>query len=528
MSEAVADDSEVEDTDSRYGTGIPDQNVRDRKALSLLKKGPDRWIAAFDADKYPFDVSEYSPCFDRFEIRDINFQGISFYGSFRNSKLIGCYFEGGDFDSVDFSDAYLESCHFSDVGMTSAKFERAKIQNCSFLGCNLEDAWLQDSDVRETSFDGSILEEASFAGAILHDVSLRHTRCRWSIFDNARMFGTSFRGADLTDCSFEDTHIPGRPSYMSRTSFLSKGGDDFDEDDVNENSRGGADFANSFFWNATLDDTDLGASDLSNAVFYWCNLTGSDFRDCAGIRADGFHGSDLSGAKLPSDAIFIPIIDRIDKTVSLARPAYLVNMITCGALISLILFSADKRDVLFPVFSVPVERHNFAILGIIQSTLIGAYVNLYLLRIWEAVTKLPTIFPGGVLVPEAISPWTILAPTWLHLRVIREHRRLSTPAGFWVQYIFTLASHYLITPLASLIVIVDLWSSDVGIRIPAIAILAASSFISTFFYLYGVVILRGALLTARNNRDDREDSIKRSAFEKIKRKIRILLKLRKY
>jgi len=33
MSEAVADDSEVEDTDSRYGTGIPDQNVRDRKAL---------------------------------------------------------------------------------------------------------------------------------------------------------------------------------------------------------------------------------------------------------------------------------------------------------------------------------------------------------------------------------------------------------------------------------------------------------------------------------------------------------------
>jgi uncharacterized protein YjbI with pentapeptide repeats len=459
---------------------------RDRKAYALLKKGGSAWAAAYDASTYPFNDEDYVPRLEGLTFSDIELNGTHLFGSFRSSKFDRCIFEGCDFDGVHFEGADFNRVMATDTIFVSAHLERAKISASSFEGCNFEDAYMMDAEIRDTSFDYSNLDEASFSDSILEDVSFRNAHGRWVIFDDARIFGASLRNAKLNDCSFEGVSMPGRAAYLARTSF-SELGDMDDEEDAGEV---GADLSGSSFKSATLTDLDFVKSDLTNATFWWCNLSGSDLRLCRGVSAGAFRGADLSGAKLPDDRIFDRMVDRVERITSLARPAFLANLVTCGTLLAVFVFGKAAELVSLPLFGANITQTNLLSLGLTQSICVGSYLNLYLLRCWEAIRDLPTVLPNDTRSPDAVSPWILLAPMWLHLRVIREHRRLRPPAGFTIQYGLCILSHWLITPLTAVIIgIESIGEPDDGEFICA-AFATSGLILSGLFYKRGRDLLR--------------------------------------
>ncbi|HET7576294.1 MAG TPA: pentapeptide repeat-containing protein [Sphingomicrobium sp.] len=400
----------------------PEDAARDEKAYAILMRGVAAWNKAIDADKYPFDDDEYSPCFDGRSFENVSFDGIvGFYASMRRTTIVSCTMESAEMDSVQFQGSTIRKTIATDADFTSAHFDNCLIEGCVFDGCNMEDLYLTDAEVRDVDMRHCNLDEASFANSLLEDFNIEFSRCRYAIFDDANMIAVSLAGAVLQDCSFERAALPARRMYMGETSL--KLSDDYSGDEGQTIE--GADFANSMFVDAFLNDLDFANSDVTNAGFRWCNLQGADLRRCKGVSAGAFEGSDLAGAKLPDSVLFAGSVERIERITSLARPAYVANLLTCGALIAVFLFAERASSVTLPFFQVPVPAHKFALFGLIQSTIIGTYVSLYILRVWEALARLPTVLPDGGTSPEAISPWSLYSPAWLHLRVIPGHRRLK-------------------------------------------------------------------------------------------------------
>ena len=215
------------------------------------------------------------------------------------------------------------------------------------------------------------------------------------------------------------------------TSFVARpdGEDDWDEFEIE-----GADFSNSWFEDAELENLNFAASNLSNTVFFWCHLSGANLRRATGLWAGAFRGADLAGAQLPPEISFDNIIKKIESAVSLARPAYLTNLVTCAAVILAVIVTSGASTVTLPLFGVPVDTKAFALYGLIQSALISLYVGIYLIRIWEGTAELPAIHPNGISTPDLISPWTVIAPTWFYLRVKSGKKRLRLPKGYNWQF----------------------------------------------------------------------------------------------
>lgn len=470
------------------GTRSPEDAARDEKAFEILLRGVAAWNKAIDADKYPFDDDEYCPCFDGRSFENVSFDGIvGFYASMRRATIIGCSMESAEMDSVQFQGATLKDTIATDADFTSAHFESCLIESCVFDGCNMEDLHLMDAELRDVSMRHCNLDEASFANSLLEDFNIEFSTGRYATFDDANVIAASLAGAVLQDCSFERTALPARRMYMGQTSF-ELSADYADEED---SSRAGADLANSLFLDAFLNDLDFAESDVTNTDFRWCNLQGADFRGCKGVSAGAFEGSDLAGAKLPESTSFARMIERIDRITSLARPAYIANLLTCGVLIAVFLFAEPTSSVTLPLFQVPVPAHQFALFGLLQSTIIGAYGSLYILRAWEVLARLPTVMPDGATSPEVISPWSLYSPGWLHLRVIPGHRRLRPPAGFYLQYCFAVLSHWAITPITAVLIAAALWDQDPAIRVPTLGMAVVSALAGAAFYLTGRSILKG-------------------------------------
>lgn len=504
---------EEDDDIDKFDYQVPDQRRRDAAALKLLRKGAKAWNAAYDGQRFPFNDEEYFPNLDGITLSGADLEGINFYGSLNRAHLSDCNLTGGNFDHTHFQGAKLKSVVAFDARFASARFENAELTSCSFDGSNLEDVFMVNAQIKECSFQHCHLLESSFADSVLEDVNLQYSYCRLSYFDDARMFGVKLFEADLSECSFERSSLPGRPIYMSETSFLAY--DELDDSNLDSDKpdSSGADLSGSTFFDAGMTNLELGKSDLTNTTFYWCNLTGTDFRDCRGASGGAFRGCDLAGAKFANIGIFDQNITRIDRIVTLARPAYLANLLTCGALVAVFIFGDVSQKISIPIFSVSVARHNFALFGLLQSMCIGFYVSLYLQRVWEAAAELPTVLPNGTRAPEAISPWAALSPAWLHLRVIAEHRRFAPPAGFYAQYAVALLTHWLITPVTATAIALNLWTTDPAIRLPALFVAGVSLFSSASFYVSGARTLSGALVRTR---------LESSNYENWQRQTRLL------
>lgn len=414
-------------------TPFADQEQRDEEAFKAFTADDNRWEKMLEDGIYPFDDDAYSPQFDRRDFVGLRLSGRHFYGSARNSKFYDCLFENCDFDN-----AHLEGCSFeriiaTDTAFTSASLTGAKAKGCSLQGCNFEDILWDDGDIRDVDFGYSVFHEAMFDGTVFHGVSFYKARGRWLSFDDARMFEMRWRGASFADSSFKRIDHPRQPMYMGETSFTELPDDE--EDSVDAPILAGADLSESTFEASDLPYIDFGETDFRATAFSHCNLVGTNFRRSTGVWAGAFRGADLTGSQLPASISFEPVLRKIEASVSLARPAYIINIVTCTSLILAISSPISSQYINLPLFSIPISRHLFAIFGIVQSFLISLYVTIYMIRIWEGLAELPSILPNGLSAPEAISPWTALAPSWLHLRVIRRHKRLRPPRGYFLALI---------------------------------------------------------------------------------------------
>lgn len=469
-----------------------DQSERDEAAFKILSRGVQAWELAIENQEYPFDVESYSPCLEGREFIDIKFSGWNFFGSARNSKFHGCFFEGCDFDYAN-----LEGCEFKSVGAMDSTFCGAYLDNssanqCSFEACNFEDiSWL-DGKITDVSFRWSDFTEAVFDGSLLENVDFRKSSGRIASFNDSRMFGISWLGCKFIETSFERVIMPRHPLYMGVTTFDEMGEGDEEEDFPYI----GADLSGSWFHDSNLSGLDFRESNLRNTLFYCCDLTGVNMQESKGVWAGAFRGADLSGAQLPSNISFENVTRKIEATVSLARPAYLTNIVTCVAVFLAIVVASGTTTIKLPFFGVPVDSNSFAIYGLIQSAIISFYVGMYLVRIWEGASELPAIHPNGVTTPDLISPWTAISPIWYYLRVRKSRGRLRPPQGYKWQFFMALISHWFVTPITAAFVAFEF----VGISNPTayICLFISGAALAGNVWLYhvGTGVLKGSWVTA--------------------------------
>jgi len=473
--------------DLRYEP-VSDQAKRDEAAFALIAKSVEAWEKAEKSNKYPFDREGYTPNFEEREFVDLKISGWNFIGHARNTKFKKCYFE-----NCDFSYAHLEGCLFesvvaTDTSFAGAYFDNTFVRTCSFEYCDFEDVSWLDGDVKQVSFRGSNFTEAVFGGSLFHEVSFHEAYGRIVSFDDARMFEISWLGARFSESSFERTDMPRQPIYMGETSFIARpdGEDDWDEFEIE-----GADFSNSWFQDAELANLNFAASNLSNTTFFWCNLSGANLRRVTGLWAGAFRGADLAGAQLPPEISFDNIIKKIELAVSLARPAYLTNLVTCAAVILAVIVASATPTVTLPLFGIPVDSKAFGLYGLIQSALISLYVGIYLIRIWEGTAELPAIHPNGISTPDLISPWTVIAPTWFYLRVKSGKKRLRLPKGYNWQFSMAILSHWLITPITSAMLAFEFRNNSAGTSLLCFGIGIVSLGINGWLYREGTSVLKG-------------------------------------
>lgn len=375
-----------------------------------------------------------------------------------------------------------------DSCFAGAYFDDASALQCSFQGCDFEDiSWLSGK-FEDVSFGYSQLTEAVFDGSMMHDVSFFRAHGRIVSFDRTRLFEISWLKSSFTETSFLRTDMPRHPIYMGETSF-SKPPDG--EEDWDELGNVGADFSNSAFEDAELSDLDFAQSNLNQTTFYWSNLSGANLRSSTGVWAGAFRGADLAGATLPQDISFVSIIDRIQAAVSLARPAYLTNLVTCAAVILSVLVTSNASTIMLPLFGIPVDTVSFAIYGLSQSAIISVYVGIYLVRIWEGVAELPVIHPNGLATPDLVSPWTVIAPMRLHLRVTAPHKHLRLPSGYGWQYLLSVLSHWLLTPITAGALAWSYVDIDRGTAAICASISVFSLLLNAWMFWAGTGVLRG-------------------------------------
>lgn len=274
---------------------------------------------------------------------------------------------------------------------------------------------------------------------------------------------------------------------MGESSFTALPDDCDEEENVNE----GADLSESSFEDASLSYIDFGHSDLRATSFHYCNLVGTNFRQAVGVWAGAFRGADLAGAQLPNDISFEPVLKKIEASVILARPAYVLNLLACTSLILALTASSPGAAIKLPLFDIPLSQHAFAIFGSIQSLIISLYVSVYVIRVWEGLAELPSILPNGLASPEVISPWTVLSPAWLHIRVIREYKRLRLPKCYYLQFCLSVVSHWLLTPLTAFVLALSIRDTDKTAALVVISLGIVSLAANLILYITGLRVLRG-------------------------------------
>ena len=266
---------------------------------------------------------------------------------------------------------------------------------------------------------GANLERANLRGACLRGARLDQTRLRWADLQGADLRDASLRGADLK----------------------------------------GANFAGADLCRARLDDDAAATGDLAEAAFFNADLTEANLGNTTGLAVSALAGSVLTDAKLPDTVKKFDGLERVAEISKSATVAFIGMLAACGYSWLTIATTSDPRLITNSSTSpLPIAGTDVPIVGFYSAAplvVLGAYlyVHLYLQRLWQALSKLPAVFPDGLPLDEKAYPWLMTGLVRAHFVRLRDDRSFAsrvenlltvliawwivpaTLAAFWIRYL---------------------------------------------------------------------------------------------
>ncbi len=253
------------------------------------------------------------------------------------------------------------------------------------------------ADLRKAELQGADLE-----GADLKDASLRKANLK-----DARLFGADLEGANLQKADLRNAVLTDARLVAAN---LKK---------------------------ADLRNADLSSVDLSGADLTGANLTGADLSrvegletaklnninltDTTGLLGNEFAGTDITGARLPQDIARFDALKYVETASRQARNVFLAMVASCIYAWLTIWTTTDAELITNDATTVlPIIQTKVPIVGFYWAApliLLGLYLylHLYLQGLWEALARLPAIFPDGSAVDQISYPWLLMSLARRHV-----------------------------------------------------------------------------------------------------------------
>ena len=344
-----------------------------------------------------------------------SFRGTTHHeGNFTGKDLQGVDFTNADLQGASFKGANLDHTTFTNANLAGVNLDDATLQAAELFRCNFKNSSLCRTKLTEANLLETIFTEANLSQAELHRTTLNHAdlkNCRLNqadfrdstmkhvILDNAIMHGSKLQQADVSHGSFQNTDLS---SANLR-------------DAICPNAR---------FQGANLKETILRDANLANA----------DLVEAQGLMAMQLAGARLLGAKLPAAIAKFEGLTMVNVLCQRARTLFVA--ITSGCLYSWITLattvtvasSETTTSVTLPIIATPVPIWIFHVMA--PLVLIGSYIwgNIYLQGIWDALARLPSIFPDGSLLLEKVR-------TWLPIEIIQQYMPMMRQKPRFLSYL---------------------------------------------------------------------------------------------
>jgi uncharacterized protein YjbI with pentapeptide repeats len=209
------------------------------------------------------------------------------------------------------------------------------------------------------------------------------------------------------------------------------------------------DFTDCDLSEANLSACTFGGADFRDADLWGADLRGSDLSSAQNLLPHQLAAADLSQAKLPKE---IESFDVLEAAKGLAENSSRVFLVMLGAIAYTFLTIANTKDVQLltdsgssqlPVINVQIPIVSFYIVTPILLLGVYIYFHIYLQRLWEAIAKLPAIFPDGMTVDEKTPAWLLTdLPRKYFSRLAQRHLPLAT-----LQSVLSITLAYWLVPL---------------------------------------------------------------------------------
>ncbi|HZT29616.1 MAG TPA: pentapeptide repeat-containing protein [Bryobacteraceae bacterium] len=175
--------------------------------------------------------------------------------------------------------------------------------------------------------------------------------------------------------------------------------------------------------NCTLRETNLAGSDFSEA-----DLRGANLETAHGLEAWQFRATDVRDAKLPKEIADWKGLDLIGKLAPALSQQFLVLLAACLYCWLVIAATTDAALVLgsatqaLPILQARISIQLFygAAPFLVFVAFVYFLLNLHLL--WEALAKLPAMFPDGRRLDERAYPWPLVQKVRAHYERLRSRK----------------------------------------------------------------------------------------------------------
>lgn len=211
-------------------------------------------------------------------------------------------------------------------------------------------------------------------------------------------------------------------------------------------------------WNAWRHDSpnvvpdlsgfEFGGMDVSGVDFRQADLRGAELSSVAGLLPASLAGADLTRAELPAELKEFPALEHVAEVSRHARVNFLAVVASCvfcwltitqtsdGALI------ANRGQLTLPVINTEVPVTGFFLFAPAILLALYVYLQLYLQRMWDGLSRLPAVFPDGARLDQKAFPWLLSGLISVYIPRLRK----GSPPFAWLQVILSVVAAWLLVP----------------------------------------------------------------------------------
>lgn len=319
----------------------------------------------------------------------------------------------------------LKHRRFAQASASSAERtenNRANLENAILNGCDL---------------NGKILSGAKLNGAFIEDAQLEGAHLDFARLNNANLSMANLAGADLRKAKLVDANL--RKAKLQ--------GANLEGADLTRANLKGANLIGTVLQGDTKGSIALKDCSLRDAI-----LEGQQMSKVEGLQSSGIGGANTLRAELPDEIAKFDALKTAADISARARVLFISMIAACLYSWLTIASTTDGALILnsgstpLPIIQTQVPIAWFYWIAPWILLALFFYLQLYLQRLWEALSSLPAVFPSGRSLHEEAYPWLLSSLVLAFVPNLRERR----PAFWWLQLGLSVVAGWMLVPFTIL------------------------------------------------------------------------------